>query len=98
MAMFIMPISSQMHMSLYNRGGQYNNAYSANCCVPNTNNSTILTSVSQNHGMYNRSVGFSSNMHQPFYQTVACSTPPSPPIGTGVLCEPVPNEYSNVSP
>jgi hypothetical protein len=37
-------------------------------------------------------------MHQPFYQEVACSTPPSPPIGIGVPCEPVPNVYSNISP
>jgi hypothetical protein len=37
-------------------------------------------------------------MQQPFYQAVACSTPPSPPIGTRVSCEPVPNVYSNVSP
>ena len=57
-AMFMTPISSQMHMPLYNHDGQYNNAYSANCFVPNANNSTILTSVSQNLGIYNRSVGF----------------------------------------
>ena len=85
-------------MPLYNHDGQYNNAYSANYFVPNTNDSTVLTSVSQNFGTYDRSVGFSCNMQQPFYQRVACSIPPSPPIGTGVLCEPVPNEYSNVSP
>jgi hypothetical protein len=37
-------------------------------------------------------------MQQPFYQEVACSTPPSPLIGIGVPCEPVPNVYSNVPP
>ena len=57
-AMFMTPISSQMHMPLYNHDGQYNNVYSANCFVANTNNSTVLTSVSQNLGIYNRSVGF----------------------------------------
>jgi hypothetical protein len=97
-AMFMTPISSQMHMPLYNHDGQYNNVYSANCFVPNTNNSTVLTSVSQNFSTYDQSVGFSSNMQQPFYQAVACSTPPSPPISTGVPFEPVPNVYSNVSP
>jgi hypothetical protein len=76
----------------------YNNAYSANCFVPNNNNSTILTSVSQNFSTYDRSVGFNSNVQQPFYQEVACCIPPSPPIGTGVLFELVPNAYSNVSP
>ena len=70
-AVLMTPMSSQTHMPLYHHDGQYNNAYSANCFVPNTNNSTILTSVSQNFGTYDRSVGFSSNMQQPFYQRLA---------------------------
>jgi hypothetical protein len=90
--------ASQESPLLLGPAPQYNNAYSANCFVPNANNSTVLTSVSQNLGIYNRSVGFSSNMQQPFYQEVACSTPPSPLIGIGVPCEPVPNVYSNVPP
>jgi len=97
-AVFMAPMSPQPQMPLYNHDDQYNNAYSANCFVPNTNSSIVLTSVSQNLGIYNRSVGFSSNMQQPFYQEVARSTQPSPPIGTGVPCEPVPYVYSNVSP
>ena len=82
-AVFMAPMSPQPQMPLYNHDDQYNNAYSANCFVPNTNSSIVLTSVSQNLGIYNRSVGFRSNMQQPFYQKVACSTPPSPPIGIG---------------
>ena len=97
-AVLMTPMSTQTHMPLYHHDGQYNNAYSANCFVPNNNNYMVLTLVSQNLGIYNQSVGFSSNMQQPFYQEVACSTPPSPPIGTGVPCKPVPNVYSNVSP
>jgi hypothetical protein len=97
-AVFMTPMSSQTHMPLHNHDGQYNNAYSADCFVPNTNNSIVLTSVSQNLGIYNRSVGFSSNMQQPFYQEVPCSTPPLAPIGIGVPCEPVPTVYSNVPP
>ena len=51
-AVLMTPMSPQTHMPLYHHDGQYNNAYSANCFVPNTNNSTVLTSVSQNFGTY----------------------------------------------
>ena len=57
-----------------------------------------LTSVPQNFSSNNRSVGFNSNLQQPYYQTVAYSTPPLPPIGTGVPYGSVPDACFNGSP
>ena len=87
----------QPHIPLSNnQSGQNYIGNSANNFVP-TAATPALTLVPQNFSSNNRSVGFSSNMQQPFYQKVACSTPPSPTIDNGDLYEPVPNVYSNLT-
>ena len=88
----------QPHIPLRNNQSGHNYiCNSANNFVP-TAATPALTSVPQNFSSNNRSVGFNSNLQQPYYQTVAYSTPPLPPIGTGVPYGPVPDACFNGSP
>jgi hypothetical protein len=71
---------------------------SANNFVPSATAPIVLTSVPQNHNSTNQSFGFNSNLQQPGYRTVAYSTPPLPPVGTGVSYGPVPGSYFSGTP
>ena len=89
----------QPHVPLNNNlDGRNYVGSSANNLVPNTTPPIVWTSVPQNHNNNNRSFGLNSNLQQPSYQTIAYSTPPLPPVGTGVPYGPVPDSYFSGSP
>lgn len=87
------------HTSLNNNQSSQNYiGNSTNNFMPTFSNSTVSSTVATSvpHiSTNNRSVGFNSNFQQPFYQTIAYSTPPLPPIGTGVPFGPVPDACFN---
>ena len=87
----------QPHITLNNNQNSRNCAStSANEFLPSVAPPIVSTSVPQTYD--NRSISFNSNLRQPSYQTVAYSTTPSPPVGTGIPYGPVPESYFNVSP
>jgi hypothetical protein len=90
----------RQHAALNNNNhyGQNYASSSAHNYLSSVATPVITTSVPQNFSINNRSAGFSSNLQQPNYQTVAYNTSPLLPVGTGVPYGLVPDSYFNGSP